>query len=106
MISTLLKSIDTKVIVAKTSNFITLYLTGIGLIVIPMSKESACSLSFGNKVKYEIVMQKHKKQKEQHEKDKKTIKSFDRISGKSLQDNLIHENEFLSLYNILTRYVD
>ena len=105
--STALKSIDTKVIVAKTSICITLCLTGIGLIVIPISKEPACSLSIGKKVKYEIVMQNQKKKyKEQHEKDKKTTKSFDKMSGESLQDNLIDENEFESLYIFVTRYVD
>ena len=36
----------------------------------------------------------------------KTIKPFDKIYRKSLQDNVTDENEYESLSNIVTRYVD
>ena len=49
-ITTILKSFDTFVIIATTSSSITLSLTGIRLIVIPISTASACVLSVGNKV--------------------------------------------------------
>ena len=50
MITTLLKSFDTFVISGTTTSSITLSLTGIGSIVIPISTTSACALLFGNEV--------------------------------------------------------
>ena len=45
------KSVDTFVIIATTWSSITLSVTGIGLIVIPISPATACGLSIGNKVR-------------------------------------------------------
>ena len=59
--TTILKSFDTFVIIATTSSSITLSLTGIGLIAIPISTASACGLSIGNKVLYEIIINKYNK---------------------------------------------
>ena len=59
-ITTILKSFDTFVIIATTSSSITLSLTGIGLIVIPLSTATACGLSIGNKVLYAIIINKYK----------------------------------------------
>ena len=105
-ITTILKSFDTFVIIATTSSSITLSLTGIGLIVIPISTASACALSIGNKVIYEIIINKYNKYKKQYEKDQQTIKSFDKLYRKSLQDNVIVKTEYKTLCNIFTKYVD
>ena len=105
-ITTILKSFDTFVIIATTSSSITLSLTGIGLIVIPISTASACALSIGNKVIYEININKYNKYKKQYEKDQQTIKSFDKLYRKSLQDIVIDKTEYESLCNIFTRYID
>ena len=105
-ITTILKSFDTFVIIATTSSSITLSLTGIGLIVIPISTATACGLSIGNKVLYEIIINKYNKYKKQYERDQNTFKSFDRLYRKSLQDNIIDKNEYDSLCNIFTKYFD
>ena len=76
-LTTMLKSFDTFVIIATTSSSITLSLTGIGLIAIKISIATACGLSIGNKVLYEIIPNKNNKYKKQNEKDQQTIKSFD-----------------------------
>ena len=76
------------------------------MIAIPISTETACGLSIINKVLYEIVMQKYKKYKKLYEKDQQTIKSFDKIYRKSVQNITIDENEYESLCNIFTRFVD
>ena len=89
MITTILKSIDTIVINATTSSSITLSPTGIGLIIIPISTASACALSTGNKVLYQMIINKYNKYKKLYEKDQQTINSFDKLYGKSLQDNII-----------------
>ena len=85
-ITTILKSFDTFVIIAKTSSSITFSVTGIGLIAIPISTATACGLSIGNKVLYEIFMNKYNKYKKLYERDQQTIKSFDKLYRKSLQN--------------------
>ena len=58
MLTTILKSFHTIVIITTTFSYITLSVTGFGLIVIPISAATACGLSCGNKVIYKVVMQK------------------------------------------------
>ena len=76
MLTTLLKSFDTFVIIARTSNSNTLSVTGIGLIVLPSSTAIACGITNNNKVIYEVVMQKIITYKK-YQKDQQTINSFD-----------------------------
>ena len=83
-IFTLLKLFDTFVIIATTSNSVTLSLTGIGLIVIPISTATVCGLSEGNKVLYEIIINKYNKYKKQNKKYRQTIKFLDKLYKKSL----------------------
>ena len=59
MLTTLLKSRITIVFIATTCRSITSSFEGIGLIAIPISAASACALSIGNKVIFEINWQKH-----------------------------------------------
>ena len=80
---------DTFLTIAITSSSIRLSVTWIGLIAMPISAATACGLSIGNKVIYEIVMQKYNKYIKQYEKDQQTMKSFDKSYRKSLHDNLI-----------------
>ena len=60
-LTTILKSFDTFVIIATTANSILLSLTGKRLIAIPISIATACGLSIGKKVIYEIIINKYKK---------------------------------------------
>ena len=92
-LTTILKSFDKFVIIAKTSSSITLSPTGISLIVIPISTGIACGLTVGNKLIYEITMQKHNKYKEQYGTNQQTTKYFEKLYRKSLQDNLIGNSE-------------
>ena len=62
-ITTILKSFETFVIIATTSSSITLTVIGIGFIVIPILTTSACALSIGNKVLYEIIINRYNKLK-------------------------------------------
>ena len=90
---TLLKSFDIIVIIATTSGSITLSLTGLGLIAIPISAATTCGLSIGNKVVYENIVRKYKEYKKRNEKDEQVIKYFDKLHRNSLQDNLIDNTE-------------
>ena len=105
-ITTILKSFDTFVIIATTSSSITLSLTRIGLIAIPISSAIACGLSIDNKALYEIIINKYNKNRKLYERDQQTNESFDKLYRKSLQDNVIDKNEYESLCNTFTRYVD
>ena len=105
MLTTKLKSFGTFMI-AKTSSSIALCLTGIDLIVIPIATGIACGLTISNKVIYETIRQKYNKYKKQYQKDQQTIISFDKLNRRSLQDNLIDNNEYDSLWKIFTRCLD
>ena len=105
MLTTILKSFDTIVIFATTSSSITLSVTVIGLIPVTISAATACELSIGIKLIYEIAKQKHKKFKIQYQNGQKTIKSFDELYGKNLQDKVFDKNENESLCNVLTKYL-
>ena len=102
----ILESVDSIVIIAATSISITLSITGVGLIILPISAAVACTLSLGNKILHKIIINKYNKYKKQYEKDQNTIKSFDKLYRKSLQDNVIDKNEHESLCNVFTKYVD
>ena len=105
-LNTILESVDSIVIIAATSTSITLSVTGISLIVLPISAGIACSLSLGNKILHKIIINKYNKYKKQYERDQNTIKSFDKLYRKSLQDNLIDKNEYQSLCDIFTKYIN
>ena len=51
-------------------------------------------------------MNKYNKYKNQYEKDQLTIKSFDKLYRKSLQDKIIDKSEYENLCNIFTKNVD
>ena len=105
-INTVLESVDSIVIITATSTSITLSVTGIGLIVLPISAGNACALSLGNKILHKLIINKYNKYKKQYERDQNTIKSFDKLCRKSLQDNIIDKTEYENLCNIFSRYVD
>ena len=105
-LNTILETVDSIVIFAATSTSITLSITGVGLIILPISASVACALSLGNKVLHKIIINKYNKYKKQYERDQNTIKSFDKLYRKSLQDNLIDKNEYQSLCNIFTKYIN
>ena len=105
-LNTILESVDSLIIIGATSTSITLSITGVGLIILPISAGIACTLSLGNKVLHKLIINRYNKYKKQYEKDQNTIKSFDKLYRKSLQDNVIDKTEYESLCNIFTRYVD
>ena len=105
-LNTILESVDSIVILAATSTSITLSVTGIGLIVLPISTGLPCTLSLGNKIIHKLIINRYNKYKKQYERDQNTIKSFDKLYRKSIQDNVIDKNKHDSLCNIFTRYVD
>ena len=102
-LNTILESVDKIVIIGATSTSITLSITGIGLIILSISASIACTLSLGNKVLHKLIINKNNKHKKLYKRDQQTIKSFDKLYRKSLQDNIIDKTEYESLCN---KYVD
>ena len=76
------------------------------MIAIPLTAATACGLSIGNKVVYEIIKNKYNKYKKQNEKDQNTIKCFDKLYRNPLQDNVSDKVEYESLCNIFTKCVN
>ena len=66
-LNTILESVDSIVIIATTSISIILSITGIGLIVLPISAGIACTLSLGNKVLHKLIINNYNKYKKQFE---------------------------------------
>ena len=105
-LNTVLESVDSIVIITATSTSITLSVTSVGLIILPLSAGIACGISLGNKILHKLIINKYNKNKKQYERDQNTIKSFDKLYRKSLQDNVIDKSEYESLCNIFTKNVD
>ena len=105
-LNTILESVDSIVIIGATSTSITLSVTGIGWIVLPISAGVACTLSLGNKILHKLIINKYNKYKKLYGRDQNTIKSFDKLYRKSLQDNVIDKTEYDSLCYIFSKYVD
>ena len=105
-LNTIVESVDSIVIIVATSTSITLSIAGIGLNILPISAGAACTLSLGIKFLHKLIINKYNKYKKQYERDQQTIKSFDKLYRKALQDKIIGRNEYESLCNIFTKYVD
>ena len=102
----ILEYLDSIAIIGATSTSITLSVTGVGLSILPISAGTAGTLSLGDKILHKLIINKYNKYKNQFERDKQTIKSFDKIYRKSLQDNKIDRIEYESLCNIFTKYIN
>ena len=74
--------------------------------ILRISAGIACGLSLGNEVLHKLIINKYNKYKKQYERDQQTIKSFDKLYRKTLQNNVIDKTEYESLCNIFTKYVD
>ena len=105
-LNTILESVDSLIIIGVTSTSITLSITGVGLIILPISAAIACGLSLGIKILHKLIINKYNKYKKKYERDQNTIKSFDKLYRKSLQDNIINKTEYDTLCKVFTKYVD
>ena len=102
----ILESLDSIVIFEATSTSITSSVIGIDLIILPISAGIACTLSLGNKVLHNLIVSKYNKDKTQYQKGQQTIKFFDKLYRKTLQDNLIDKNAYESLRKVFTKHLE
>ena len=78
-LASIIESVDTIVINGSTATSVTLSITGIGSIILPITAGMGCSISIANKVLHKININKYNKNKKQYEKDQQTIKPFEKI---------------------------
>ena len=71
--ASLLESVETVILFASKTTSVSSTLTGVDLIVVPISAAIACALSLGNKVLHNIILNEKKKYKKQLGKDQQTI---------------------------------
>ena len=95
-LNTILESVDSIAINGATSTSITLSVSGVGLIILSISAGNACTISLGNKVLNKLIINKYNKYEKQYERDQQTIKSFDKLYRKPLQDNIFDKTEYES----------
>ena len=103
-LNTVLEPVDSIVIIGAMSTSITLSITGIGLIILPISAGIACGLSLGNKVLHKLIINKCNKYKKQYERDQQTIKYL--INYTENLYNVIDKTEYESLCKIFTKNFD
>ena len=72
LLTSILESIDIDGIISATTASVTLSVTGVGLVLVPISAGVACALSLGNKVLQKIVLNKYTRYEEQNYKDQQT----------------------------------
>ena len=60
-LNTILASVDSIITIGATSTSITLSITGVALIILPISAGIACTLSLGNKVLHKLIIINYKK---------------------------------------------
>ena len=104
MLTTILKSVDTFVF-ATTSNSVTLSVTGIVLIVIPISTGTVYGLSCSNTVIFGIILQKCSKQIRHYQRAQQTMISFDKFHKRCLQYNITDKEEYESLSIFFTKTI-
>ena len=75
------------------------------MIILPISAGIACTLSLGNKVLHKLIINTYNKYKKLYERDKQTIKSFDKLYRKSLQGYIFDKTENECLCKTFTKYV-
>ena len=98
-----MESVDTYAIIGSTATSVTLPITGIGLLILHMNAGSVCSISIAKKVLQNKTLKRYNNCEKQYRKDQQTIKPFDKLYTKSVQDNLFDKSEYESLCNIFTK---
>ena len=95
-LNTILESVDAIVIIGSTTTSVTLSVTGVGLIVVPISVGVACALSLHNTVIYKIIINKYTKYKNHYEKDEQRFKFLMNYIGRfHRKTSLIKMNMYL-----------
>ena len=105
-INVLINILESIVVIGTTSTSITLSIVGLAPIVIPIVAGGGISVTLINKILNEKLKKEEKKYLKMYTLTNITLEEFNRMYIKSLEDNIINENEYSKLCNIFNNYVN
>ena len=100
----ILNTIDSVAIISTTSTSITLSLTGYGLIIVPITAGCGCVMTVGSKIISEFLKKKEKSYLKKYTLSHNTLNDFRKLYQKSLEDNIINENEYKKFTDMYNNY--
>ena len=100
------ESVDTVGKISATTMPVTSAVSGVCLIVVPISAGVLVVLPLGNKVNLGRKLNKYKRYKKQFENDQKSIESFKKLNTENLQEILIDRKEHECLCKKFKKFVD
>ena len=99
-------SLDTLLIIGVTSTTVTLSVTGVGLIVVPIAAGVGASITISSKLISEVLKIKEKTYYKKYQLALKTLEEYNKLLTKSLEDNKIDQNEYKQLKETFSSYKD
>ena len=100
----ILNTIDSVVIIGFTSTSITFSLTGFGIITIPIIAGIGCGITITSKIICEYLKTKEKSYLEKYTLSYNTLQDFKKLHQKSLEDNVLDQNEYKRFTDIYVNY--
>ena len=104
LVNTLVQGIDGVVVLGVTSTCITLSVTGVGLVVVPVASGVGAGLCILSKIVGEYLKRKEQKYIKKYTLAGKTVEDFCKLHTRSLEDNKIDLNEYNKLKETFTTY--
>ena len=102
----ILNTIDSITIISTTSTSITFSLTGFGIITIPIIAGVGCGLTITSKILCEYLKTKEKSYLEKYTLSHNTLQDFRKLHQKSLEDNVIDQNEYKKFTDMYNNYLN
>ena len=100
----ILNTIDSLVIISSTSTSITFSLTGFGIFTIPIIASVGCGITITSKIICEYLKTKEKYYLEKYTLSHNTLQDFRKLHQKSLEDNVIDQNEYKRFTDMYSNY--
>ena len=100
----ILNTIDSVVIIGCTGTSVTLSVTGYGLIIVPITAGCGCLMSVGSKIINEFLKKKEKSYLKKYTLSHNTLQDFRKLHQKSLEDNVIDQNEYKKFTDMYNNY--
>jgi len=106
LLNNLLQTIDTLIILGVTSTSVTLSVTGVGIIIVPISAGVGGFLGISSKLISEYLKRREKYHLKKYTLSLKTLEDFQKLHSKCLEDSKIDQNEYKKLTETYNKYKD
>ena len=100
----ILNTVDSLVIISTTSTSITFSITGFGIITIPIIAGIGCGITITSKIICEYLKTREKFYLENYTLSHITLQEFRKLHQKSLEDNVIDQNEYKKVTEMYINY--